>query len=61
MLNFNGIKCAVMVNLNVIKPQMVNLNTIKPLLVNLNGIKPSDVKFEQLPIQTIYVVKTVES
>ncbi len=39
--------------MNIVQRHMANLNAIKLLMVNLNGIKPSDVKFEQLPIQTI--------
>ncbi len=41
------------VKMNFVQHLMVNFNAIKPPMVNLNGIKPSDVKFEQLPIQTI--------
>ncbi len=39
--------------MNIVQDHMANLNAIKLLMVNFNGIKPSDVKFEQLPIQTI--------
>ncbi len=39
--------------MNIVQHHMANFNVIKLLMVNLNGIKPSDVKFEELLIQTI--------